>query len=185
MRQEGLEKLCDDKIEDLRHYGSRVANRIDDCIQKAKVISKKAQKLKDTNRFFYKMTSATPYHYPEQAEKEENEEEENEDDLTNDSTVQDAKENDMSWYSSQAMFQAKYASPKKATQQLIEDHVDNMLKENLKQEVVKKPVSDLLCSKPIAGVPWSTLYYKLRDPSWSRRGFFAKLSTEEGKTLME
>ena len=62
------------------------------------------QKLKDTNRFFYKMTSATPYHYPEQAEKEENEEEENEDDLTNDSTVQDAKENDMSWYSSQAMF---------------------------------------------------------------------------------
>mgnify|MGYP003337057264 CR=1 FL=1 len=112
-------------------------------------------------------------------------EEENEDDLTNDSTVQDAKENDMSWYSSQAMFQAKYASPKKATQQLIEDHVNSMLKENLKQEVVKKPVSDLLCSKPIAGVPWSTLYYKLRDPSWSRRGFFAKLSTEEGKTLME
>ena len=96
---EGLEKLCDEKIEDLRHYDSRVANRIDDTIQKAKTISRKAQKLKDTNRFFYKMTSSVPYYYPEQAKKED-EEEENDDDFANDSTVQDTKANDMSWYSS-------------------------------------------------------------------------------------
>lgn len=100
MRMDGLEKLCDEKMEDLRFYDRRVANRIDDTIQKAKTISKKAQKLKDTNRFFYKMTSPTPYYYPEQAKKEENEEEENEENLTNDSTVQDVKENNMSWYSS-------------------------------------------------------------------------------------
>ena len=186
MRRDGLEKLCDDKLEELRHYGSRVANRIDDTVQKAKAISKRAQKLKDTNRFFYKMTSATPYYYPEAAKKEENEEEEHEDDLTNDSTVHDARDNDMSWYSSQAAFGAKYASPKEATQTLIEEHVASMLKDNYKQDVVKKPVSDLLCSKEIHGERWSTLYYKLRDPSWAgRRAFFAKLSTEEGRTLMD
>ena len=60
-----------------------------------------------------------------------------------------------------------------------------MLKENYKQEVVKKDVSDLLCSKAIGGIPWSTLYYKLRDPSWDRGTFFSKLTTEDGRTLMD
>ena len=60
-----------------------------------------------------------------------------------------------------------------------------MIKENYKQDVQKKDANDLICSKPIRNVPWSTLYYKLNDPYWDKSDFFSKLTPEEGKTLID
>ena len=67
-------KLCDEKTADLREFGSRVSNQIDTTIGRAKSLSKKATQLKDTNRFFYKMTSSVPYYYPDNQKKNEYEE---------------------------------------------------------------------------------------------------------------
>ena len=71
--REGLIKLCDEKNTDLRNFNGRVSNYIDGTITKAKSLSKKATQLKDTNRFFYKMTSSVPYYYPDNQKKNEQE----------------------------------------------------------------------------------------------------------------
>ena len=47
---------------------------------RAKSLSQKAQQLKATNRFFYKMTEPVPYYYPDN-QKKNDQLEQNDDDL--------------------------------------------------------------------------------------------------------
>ena len=68
---QGLMKICEDKTKDLRGFGNRVSNHIDGTIVRAKSLSQKAQQLKATNRFFYKMTESVPYYYPDNSKKNE------------------------------------------------------------------------------------------------------------------